>query len=132
MQTVVVTNTTRDAVLGERIAVAETSLSRMVGLLGKSGLEPGAGMLIVPSQAVHTIGMRFAIDVVFIDRKRRVVHLRPAMAPNRVTGLHWRARFVLELPAGIIARTATAVGDQLAIMEPSAGIRSRPARPARG
>lgn len=116
MQTVAVVNTTRDSVLGERIAVAETSLSRMVGLLGQSGLEPGAGLLIVPSQAVHTIGMRFAIDVLFVDRKWRVVHLRPAMIPNRVAG-HWSAQFVLELPAGVIARSSTCVGDQLGIRE---------------
>jgi len=117
MQTVAVVNTTRDAVLGERIAVAETSWSRMVGLLGKSGLEPGAGLLIIPSQAVHTIAMRFAIDVVFVNRRWRVVGLQPAMAPNRVTGLHWRAHFVLELPAGVVARTATAVGDQLGLRQ---------------
>jgi uncharacterized membrane protein (UPF0127 family) len=117
MQTVAVVNTTRDAVLGERIAVAETSLSRMAGLLGRSWLELGEGLLILPSQAVHTIGMRFAIDVVFVSRKWRVVHLRPAMVPNRVTGLHWRAHFVLELPVGVIAQTATAVGDQLALRE---------------
>jgi uncharacterized protein len=117
MQTVAVVNTTRDTVLGERIAVAETSLRRMVGLLTKSGLEPGAGVLIIPSQAVHTIGMRFAIDVVFVNRKWRVVHLRPAMVPNRVTGMHWRAQFVLELPAGAIAQTSTSVGDQLAVRD---------------
>jgi uncharacterized membrane protein (UPF0127 family) len=117
METVAVVNTTRDTVLGERIGIAETSLSRMVGLLGKPGLEPGAGLLIIPSQAVHTVAMRFAIDVVFVDRNWRVVHLRPSMAPYRLTGVHWKANFVLELPAGVISRTSTSVGDQLAIDE---------------
>ena len=117
METVAIVNTTRDTVLGERIGIAETSLSRMVGLLGKSGLELGAGLLIIPSQAVHTVAMRFAIDVVFVDRGWRVVHLRPCMAPYRVTGVRWKALFVLELPAGVIAQTATSVGDQLAIDE---------------
>lgn len=119
MQTVAVVNTTRDTVLGRRIAVAETSWTRMIGLLGQSGLEPGAGLLIIPSQAVHTIGMRFAIDVVFVNRKWRVVYVRPAMAPNRVTAIRWRAQFVVELPAGVIAQTATRVGDQLGIREAS-------------
>lgn len=117
METVAVVNTTRDTVLGERISIAETSLSRMVGLLGKSGLEPGAGLLIIPSQAVHTVAMRFAIDVVFVDRDWHVIHLRPAMAPYRLTGLHWKAHFVLELPTGVIEQTSTSVGDQLAIQE---------------
>jgi uncharacterized protein len=115
MEMVAVVNTTRDTVLGERIVVAETSWSRMVGLLGKCSLESGTGLLIIPSQAIHTVAMRFPIDVVFVDRKWRVVHVRPEMVPYRVTGLHWKADFVLELPVGVIAQTSTAVGDQLAL-----------------
>ena len=117
METVAVVNTTRNTLLGERISVAETSWSRMVGLLGKSGLEPGAGLLIIPSQAVHTVAMRFPIDVVFVDRNWKVVHLRPALAPYRLTGIHWKAQFVLELPIGVIAQSSTSVGDELAIQE---------------
>lgn len=114
-ETVVVHNTTRNTVLGEQIAVAGTSLRRLVGLLGKRSLEPGTGLLIIPSQAIHTVAMRFAIDVVFVDRNWRVIHLRPAMVPFRVSGLYWKARCVLELPSGVIAETATAVGDQLSV-----------------
>lgn len=116
-ETIAVLNTTRNCALGERIQVADTSLSRMVGLLGKPGLEPGTGLLIRPSQAIHTVAMRFPIDVLFVDRKWKVVHLRSAMVPYRMTGIHWRARCVLELPAGVIAQTSTAVGDQLAIQK---------------
>ena len=116
METVGVVNTTRDTVLGEHIGVAETSWTRMVGLLGKPGLAPGAGLLIIPSQAVHSVAMRFAIDVVFVDRHWRVVHLCPAMVPYRLTAIHWNARFVIELPVGVIAQTATAVGDQLSLL----------------
>jgi len=104
-------------VLGQRIRVAETSLSRLVGLLGKRGLDSGTGLLIIPSQAIHTVAMRFAIDVVFVDRNWRVIHLRPAMVPFRMTGLHWKARCVLELPSGVIAQTSTVVGDQLSITD---------------
>ncbi|SRR5271165_2982628 len=117
MEMVAVVNTTRDTVLGDRIGVAETSWSRMVGLLGKSGLEPGTGLLIIPSQAIHTVAMRFPIDVIFVDRNWRVVHVRREMAPYRMTGLHWKANLVLELPAGVIAQTSTAVGDQLSIRD---------------
>jgi uncharacterized protein len=114
---VAVVNTTRNTVLGEQIRVAGTSLSRLVGLLGKRRLEPGTGLLIIPSQAIHTAGMMFAIDVVFTDRNWRVIHLRAAMAPFRVTGIYWKARCVFELPAGVIAQTSTAIGDQLSIKE---------------
>ncbi len=116
-ETVAVFNTTRNTVLGEQITIAGTSLRRLVGLLGKSGLEPGTGLLIIPSQAIHTVAMRFAIDVVFVDRDWRVIHLRHTMAPFRMTGLHWKARCVLELPAGVIAQTSTMVGDQLSVTE---------------
>jgi uncharacterized protein len=112
-ETVAVLNTTRSTVLGEQITVAGTSLRRLVGLLGKRGLEPGTGLLIIPSQAIHTVAMRFAIDVVFVDRNWQVIHLCPAMVPFRMTGIHWKARCVLELPAGVIAETSTVVGDQL-------------------
>ena len=113
MQTVRVSNATRGTVLGTRIAVAETSWSRMKGLLGQSGIDSGGGLLIIPSQAVHTVAMRFPIDVLFVDRKCRVIHADPGLIPYRVSGVHWRARCVLELPAGIIAQTRTAVGDEL-------------------
>ena len=117
IETVTVLNTTRNTVLGDRIGVAETSVSRMVGLLGKRGLEPGTGLLIIPSQAIHTVAMKFPIDVVFIDRNWKVIHLRPEMIPYRLTGIHWRARCVLELPTGVIAETSTAIGDELCVSD---------------
>ncbi len=114
-QNVAVRNQTKDTVLGERIRVAETSLSRIVGLLRDRCLEPGAGLLIFPSQAIHTVAMRFPIDVIFVDRQWRVVHVRPDMVPFRMTGVYWKARCVIELPVGTIAKTSTAVGDQLSV-----------------
>jgi uncharacterized membrane protein (UPF0127 family) len=119
METVAIVNGTRGTRLGERIRIAETSLSRMVGLLGKPGLNPGDGLLIIPSQAVHTIGMRFAIDVVFVGRNWRVVHVTAGMTPYRITAIHWRSSFVIELPTGVVAETQTHVGDQLVLEERS-------------
>lgn len=115
VKTVAVLNATRNTVLGQNISVAETTLSRMVGLLGRRGLEPGTGLIIYPTQAIHTVAMRFPIDVIFADRNWRVVHVRPVMVPYRFTTLHWRARCVIELPAGVISGTSTAVGDQLSV-----------------
>ncbi len=63
-----VANLTRGTVLGSEIRIADTALSRLVGLLGHSGLAPGDGLLIEPSSGVHTFGMRFPIDVVALDR----------------------------------------------------------------
>jgi|SRR6185312_4786994 len=110
-------NTTRSTVLGSRIRVADGSLSRAIGLLGQRSLAPDSGLLIVPSQGVHTIGMQFAIDVIFLDRDWRVVYLRESMPPFRATRLCWRARGVVELPPGTIAQTSTALGDELEMRE---------------
>ena len=112
-----VLNSTRNTVLGDHIRVADTSLSRLVGLLGKRELAPGAGLLIIPSQAIHTVAMRFAIDVVFLDRDWRVIHLCPKVVPYRLTGIHWKARSVLELPVGVITQSSTAIGDSLSFEE---------------
>ncbi|HEY4959584.1 MAG TPA: DUF192 domain-containing protein [Terriglobales bacterium] len=119
MKQVAILNRTRETVLGGHISVAATTVRRMVGLLGRERLEPGTGLLIMPSQAIHTVAMHFAIDVIFLDREWRVVFLRRAMLPFRMTGLHWKAHCVLELPTGVIAATSTTVGDQLVVQEKS-------------
>ena len=101
--------------LGDRVVVADTSLARMVGLLGKKSLAAGCGLWIVPSNGVHTIGMMFAIDVVFVDRDYHVVGLRENLRPFRMTTLNWRARGVLELPVCTIRASRTEVGDRLSL-----------------
>jgi hypothetical protein len=108
-------NATKDSCLGEQIEVADTSLRRMVGLLGKRSLAKGCGLLILPSQAIHTIGMAFPIDVLFVDKKYNVVGVREAIPPFRMTRVFWKALGVLELPAGTIRDSRTEVGDQLKV-----------------
>lgn len=107
-----VRNQTRNKQLADRADIADTSKKRKTGLLKHTGLEPGEGLWITPCEAVHTIGMKFAIDVLFLDKKRRVLKVRHAMP-------HWRmaaslfAHSVLELPSGTAAATETVRGDQL-------------------
>lgn len=108
-------NATKSSCLGEQIEVADTSLRRMVGLLGKRSLAKGCGLLILPSQAIHTIGMKFPIDVLFVDKKYNVVGVREAIPPYRLTRVFWKALGVLELPAGTIRDSRTEVGDQLKV-----------------
>jgi uncharacterized protein len=75
-------------------------------------LAPGQGLWIVPCEAVHTCGMKFPIDVLYLDRKKRVRKLRRAMVPWRFS-VCFLAHSVLELPAGVIEQTGTERGDQL-------------------
>lgn len=111
-----VRNTTRGILLADAAEVADTSAKRRTGLLRHQSLEAGQGMWIVPCESVHSFGMKFAIDVVYLDRRRRVRKIRPNMAPRRVSAC-LLAHSVLELPAGTLARTGTQPGDQLEIQE---------------
>ena len=115
MNLVTVENKSRAALIGTRIAVADTFLTRLVGLLRHRQLASGAGLLIEPSSGVHTFGMRFAIDVVALDRKRRVLSLWPNLRPWRLSGVGWKIHSVLELPAGAIQQAKLQLGDQLEI-----------------
>ena len=111
----VVHNRTRGAVLASRVDLADTPQARRVGLLRHESLEPGAGLWIYPTQAIHTIGMRFPIDVAFLDRSLRIKRIYHQLAPFRLTTFVWGAQSVLELPPGSLANTSTAVGDELQI-----------------
>jgi uncharacterized membrane protein (UPF0127 family) len=113
--TVRVSNGTRGEVLAERCEVARSFLARGRGLMGRAELAAGAGLLIEPCSSVHSFFMRFPIDVVFADKAHRVVGLTRAMPPNRPYAGAWRARYVVELPAGTIDATRTAVGDLLKV-----------------
>ena len=113
-----VRNISRDVSLGERVELADTSLTRFIGLLGRRGVRPSGGLLIQPSNGVHTLGMMFSIDVLLLDRDNKVLSLYKSLAPFRVTRIDLKASSALELPAGMIQSTATQVGDQL-VIEPS-------------
>jgi uncharacterized membrane protein (UPF0127 family) len=103
------------AVLADRLAVADTHWTRLRGLLGTSALPDGDGLWIRPCRQVHMFGMRYAIDVVFLDETRRIVGLTRDLAPWRVSPLVRPATSVLELPAGTIARTALREGQAVTI-----------------
>ena len=109
-------NENRGTVLGDAVTVADTSATRNVGLLKHQCLNPGEGLWIVPCQSVHTFFMKFAIDLVYLDKRRRVRKIRHAVPAWRASAC-LRARSVLELPAGSVAQTGTQPGDQLSIEE---------------
>jgi uncharacterized membrane protein (UPF0127 family) len=107
-----VSNQTRGHVLADRADIADTSAKRRTGLLKHAGLETGEGLWIVPCEGVHTFAMKFAIDVIFLNKKKQVMKIRPDMGKRRIA-LSLLAHSVLELPAGTLARTGTVKGDQL-------------------
>ncbi|MGK7312854.1 MAG: DUF192 domain-containing protein [Candidatus Longimicrobiales bacterium M2_2A_002] len=108
-----VTNMTRGTVLGGDVQLADELWSRTRGFLFRPEPGPGEGMLLSPCQGVHMFGLRFALDVVFIDEEGRVVGLYPDLRPWRWTSIHRLAMHALELPVGTIDRSATRLGDAL-------------------
>jgi uncharacterized membrane protein (UPF0127 family) len=109
--------------LAERLAVAATHWTRLRGLLGTDALPEGHGLWIRPCRQVHMFGMRYAIDVVFLDDHQQIVGLTPMLAPWRVSPLVRAATSVLELPAGTIGRAGLREGQTVTIeaRTPSAG-----------
>jgi hypothetical protein len=107
-----VANQTKGQVLADRADIADTSAKRRTGLLKHKGLEPGEGLWIAPCEGVHTFGMKFPIDVLFLSKKKQVLKARPDMVKGRIA-FSLRAYSVLELPAGTLKQTGTVAGDQL-------------------
>ena len=116
MELVTITNKTRANAVGNRIAVADTFLRRLIGLLGRRRLDADAGLWIRPSSGVHTFGMLFAIDVVALDRQHRVRAVWPRLRPWRISGVSWKIHSVVELPAGAIQQRGIQTGDLLEIL----------------
>ena len=111
---VLVRNNTRRTVLAQGAEVADTSAKRRTGLLKHSRLEPGDGLWIVPCESVHTFFMKFPIDLVYLDKTRKVRKVRKAVPAWRLSAC-FSAHSILELPAGTIEESKTAVGDELEI-----------------
>ncbi len=101
-------------VVCERCEMADRPLARMRGLLGRAGLDPGSGMLLTPESSVHMFFMHFPIDVVFLDRDRKVVRIIHELRPWRVAGAR-KAAAALELVAGAAAEAGLEVGDVLVL-----------------
>jgi uncharacterized protein len=108
----VVFNLDRGLTVAERVCVAGDSARRRTGLLGIESLPSGAGLWIAPCEAIHTFGMKMAIDAIFLDRKFHVKKLRTYLPPRRIS-LCLSADSVLEVAAGTVARSNTVVGDRL-------------------
>jgi uncharacterized membrane protein (UPF0127 family) len=106
-------NKTKATTIGSGITIADTCLTRLVGLAGRRRLDAGCGLLITPSSGIHTVGMLFAIDVIALTKTLQVVKLWQDLPPFRVTSISMKVHSVLELPAGEIGKCRIEIGDQL-------------------
>ncbi|HSM62214.1 MAG TPA: DUF192 domain-containing protein [Longimicrobiales bacterium] len=117
MRIVRVTNGRSGAEVASWVAVADRWWRRAIGLLGRTALDDGEGILLAPCRSVHTLGMRFPIDVAFLDAHGLVVSTSPALSPGRMARGGQGARATLELPSGTLATTSTRPGDRLIFEE---------------
>lgn len=109
-----VLNETRNTVVATAADVADTSAKRRTGLLKHERLEPGDGLWITPCESVHTFFMKFPIDLVYLDKKKKVKKVRHAVPAWRLSAC-LTAHSILELPAGTARQTQTQAGDQLTL-----------------
>ena len=117
-QRVCVYNLTRQSFLSLGVRVADTQWDRLRGLLGHLRLQGDDGLWVVPSQGIHTVGLTFPVDLVYLDASSRVIHLVERLGPFRVGPLRRRARSVLELPTESVFCSNTQIGDQFVICSP--------------
>jgi uncharacterized membrane protein (UPF0127 family) len=111
-------NGTRDNVLCDKCGVADNMFTRVRGLLGKSSLPVGEGLLIIPCPSIHMFGMKFALDVIFLTKENIITDFVENIAPGKFYVAkvhHGKPHAAVELPVGVIAQSGTQRGDQLVI-----------------
>src|SRR5438445_12683120 len=111
---VFVYNKTKETFLAFRVRVADSIMGRLIGLLGKRSLKPDSGVWIVPSNAIHTIGMLFTFDAVMIDQDFKVVGVRELIRPSRIIWPNFRAESRRELPTSTMLISRAESGHRLA------------------
>jgi len=111
-------NVTRQAFINLGVSVADTTLTRLRGLLGRMRLRTNEGLWMVPSRGIHTFGLMFPVDLIYLDQNLRVVHLVENLGPLRIAPVRMNSASILELPARSIYQSGTQLGDQLMIRTP--------------
>lgn len=103
-------------IIADKIKVANNPITRFIGLLNRSGLAKGEGLLIIPCKSIHSFGMKFKFDAVFLDKKNKAKYLIKSMKTGKVSPIIWSAHSVLELPEGTINSTSINLEDTLELL----------------
>lgn len=102
MRYVKILNISKNNVILEKAEIADTFLSRLKGLTGRKSIDNMSGMIILPCNSIHMIGMNFCIDAIFVDRNNRVCYIIPEMKKMAISPIIKGAGYVIEAPAGTI------------------------------
>jgi len=106
-------NQSKNTVLAQDIIVTDNFLSRAKGLLGRKEFLAGQALIIKPAKSIHTFFMHFPIDVLFVNKNKKIIKAITALAPYRFTAFYFNAVLVIELPAYTLQKTSTQEGDLL-------------------
>ena len=111
----IVSNASRQTVIAAEASEAHSFAQKLFGLMGQRAMGADAALIIYDTNWIHTFWMHFALDLIYLDRERKVVGLETGLAPNRIGKFFWKADTVIELCAGAIGASRTEIGDQLRI-----------------
>lgn len=117
-QTYCVYNETRECFISLGVVPADTTFARLRGLIGRMKLKFDEGVWVVPSRGIHTLGVLFPLDLIYLDANHRVIHLSEHFPPFRIAALRAHAASVLQLPTHTIYSSQTQLGDQIRIFAP--------------
>ena len=109
-------NLTRQTLIAQEAMVASNPFSRMKGLLGRKDFISNQALIIKPCNSVHMFFMKFAIDILFINRDNVVVGLLQELKPNQLSPIYFKAQYVIELPLNTIKNTNTQIGDSIDLL----------------
>lgn len=109
-------NKTKDTILAQDVMLADTPFKRIRGLLGRKEFKKEQALVLRPSNSIHTFFMRFAIDVIFIDKENKIIAIKICLRPWRLSRIYWQAQSVIELPLGVIIDSNTCVGDEISFV----------------
>ena len=120
MQSILLLNQSRQTVVARKLRIADNFFSRLRGLLGTRELPAGEGLLIRPCHSIHMFGMKYGIDVLFVDRQDQVIETITALMPGKTAACPG-AEYVVELPCGALAESGTLPGDKLHMLSVLSG-----------
>jgi uncharacterized protein len=117
MNYVKIINKSKESVIAERAEMADTTMTRFAGLMGRAGLEKGAGLVIYPNNSIHMFFMRFPLDVLHVAKDGTVVKILHGIKPWRIGPIVGKSKYTVELPVGAVEDSRTAVGDIIELQE---------------
>ena len=112
-----ITNKTKNTVISVKASKADNFFTRMIGLLNRSTLNQGEGLIITHCNSIHMFFMRFAIDCIFVNKENKIVGLVENIKPFRLSRIFLQSSFVIEVPVGTIGQSNSSIGDEIEIVQ---------------